>query len=103
EKETTTIEHHREVFGRHDREEHSTEGCKRDEHDRRYPPLRRERVALVLERDASTQQCRDAREAPPYLAAAPRDRTENDREAREDRAAPPPRGPPRRVAHREGP
>src|SRR6266550_820209 len=83
ENEAAAIEHHRKVFRSHDREEHPTERRQRDEDDRRHATLRRERLSLVLERDASTQQRRDASETSPDLAAAPRERAKDDREWRE--------------------
>src|SRR5207247_5622943 len=74
------IEHDREILRRQHSEESSAERRECDEDDRGRASLRGERGTLVLERDASAKECRNAPEAAADLAAAPSERAEDDRE-----------------------
>ena len=76
-------EEDRRVVRRREREEQTADRRQSDEHDRGHAALRRERRALVLEREPATHQRRDARKAATDAPSAARERGEHDRERRD--------------------
>src|SRR5207302_10972259 len=76
------FEGYRRTCGRHHCERGATEWRGSGEHRRPRPTLRRKRIPLVLERDASAEERGNSSEAPADPPAAARERTQNDGEWR---------------------